>query len=567
MIRATFAGFNTALSALQANQKRLDVTGQNLANMNTTGYTRQTLETSSLNYSGPISRYMNGSEISVGFGVAMDRVSQIRDPFLDAQYRSQMEKSGYTDGLQTSLDSLSKVLDETSLRGIRSAFDDVQSVLTNLQDPPKTNDPVYESELRAKMENLTNLLNESSRKIQQAREQEFQRLDGRGTNENGAEQTVNDILERIGKLNRQIKHNQVFNQPSLELQDERNVLLDELSSYIPIEVTYYKDEKHIGDKDWPDDVRVDMIYYTKGTGGNQVRNSLTLVDGSEGAGDQNYGSIKITGPQGTGDLESPYRNTTVTVTGAFSANTTGAAQTSVVIAGSDDPDKTNEFAGGSIQASLDMLAGKETTNMTEIEQVDVRGYQYYMNHLDNLAAGFAKVMNNLNAMGNQDQENNLLINRSDNSVNDIKASNIGINPDWANGLVKLGKGIAADGNNTADTARAMLRAMSTAFKDSAGTIDRQFGVDLAGKTFADYMNNVSTILATDSRSNQDALKTNVTVLNGIQDSRDSVSGISLDEEAANMMTYLSAYNAASRLMTTMDEALNTLINNTGLVGR
>ena len=36
-MRATFAGFNTALSALQANQKRLDITGQNLANMNTVG--------------------------------------------------------------------------------------------------------------------------------------------------------------------------------------------------------------------------------------------------------------------------------------------------------------------------------------------------------------------------------------------------------------------------------------------------------------------------------------------------------------------------------------------------
>lgn len=44
MVRATFSGFNTALSALQANQKRLDITGQNLSNMNTAGYTRQQLE-------------------------------------------------------------------------------------------------------------------------------------------------------------------------------------------------------------------------------------------------------------------------------------------------------------------------------------------------------------------------------------------------------------------------------------------------------------------------------------------------------------------------------------------
>ena len=86
---------------------------------------------------------------------------------------------------------------------------------------------------------------------------------------------------------------------------------------------------------------------------------------------------------------------------------------------------------------------------------------------------------------------------------------------------------------------------------------------LNGKTFADYMNNLSTQLASDSSSNQTVLKTGTTVLNSILDSRDSLSGVSLDEEATNMMAYVSAYNAASRLMTALDEVLNTLISNTG----
>ncbi len=81
------------------------------------------------------------------------------------------------------------------------------------------------------------------------------------------------------------------------------------------------------------------------------------------------------------------------------------------------------------------------------------------------------------------------------------------------------------------------------------------------------MNHTATIMANDTFSNQQSFKTNVTVLNGIQNSRDAVSGVSLDEEAANMMVYMSAYSASSRLMTTLDEALNILINNTGLVGR
>ncbi len=50
--------------------------------MNTAGYTRQQLEASSLNYTNPVSHYSNGNETAVGFGVSMDRVSQIRDPYL-----------------------------------------------------------------------------------------------------------------------------------------------------------------------------------------------------------------------------------------------------------------------------------------------------------------------------------------------------------------------------------------------------------------------------------------------------------------------------------------------------
>jgi flagellar hook-associated protein 1 FlgK len=46
-----------------------------------------------------------------------------------------------------------------------------------------------------------------------------------------------------------------------------------------------------------------------------------------------------------------------------------------------------------------------------------------------------------------------------------------------------------------------------------------------------------------------------------------VSGVSLDEEATDMIKFQHAYQAAARVITTMDEMLNTLINSTGLVGR
>ena len=58
-----------------------------------------------------------------------------------------------------------------------------------------------------------------------------------------------------------------------------------------------------------------------------------------------------------------------------------------------------------------------------------------------------------------------------------------------------------------------------------------------------------------------------TVSNSLQDSRDQVSGVVVDEEVANVMLYQKSRSAASRLMTAMDEALDVLINKTGLVGR
>ena len=558
MVRATFSGFNTALSALQANQKRLDITGQNLSNMNTAGYTRQQLEASSLNYTNPVSHYSNGNETAVGFGVSMDRVSQIRDPYLDIQYRSQSADCSYTNRLQTALNSLSKVLDETTISGIRQAFDDVQSTLTSMQDPAKVSDPIYESELRTKMQSVCNLFNQASRQITQAEQNEFQRLTGEGSSEQGDVQKINDILRQIGDLNVQIKRNQVAGHPSLELQDERNLLLDELSGYIPIETRYYKDDAHsgnnaydhdangavIGKKDWPDDLEVSMNYIDA-QGKSQ---KLILVNGSDLGADgltKNYGQLSVLkGDHQTAASVSDPANISIKFEKAPSYKGKGQAANNNVYAEL----KGIRFEGGSLQASLDMLQKTGTGNVIKGSTAvdDVRGYQYYSGKLDQLASTFAESMNDINNNGKNPKDQNLLSNSTDDSTTGITAGNIGISKGWTSGTVH----ISTNGTNRTDTVLDMIAAMKDTKK-------------LNGKTFADYMNNLSTQLASDSSSNQTALKTGTTVLNSIQDSRDSLSGVSLDEEATNMMAYVSAYNAASRLMTALDEVLNTLINNTG----
>ncbi len=593
MLRATFAGFSTAISAMQASQKRLDITGQNLSNMNTVGYTRQTLETSSLNYTNPVSKYMSANDLTVGFGVSMDRISQVRDPYLDAQYRTQMTKASYSDAIQVSLDSLADVLDESTISGISKAFDDIQATLVNMQDGSKGVDPVYESELRSRMQALTNLLNEAAEHIARAEQSEFERLDGTGYSENGAEQEVNDILRQIGDLNVQIKRNQILGQPSLELMDERNLLLDTLSSYIPIEVSYFKDSEHqpytdangnlvdplderdhngtvIGRKEWPDDLKVEMVY----TDANGAVQRFTLVNGSEGGRGNNYGELEFTNNNTFPMTADNYgKNAGSDIFAHFTFPSSNATDPSItatsvdIYAGKRDDQINNGgksyLSSGSIQASLDMLerTGDGTIN-------GKHGYEYYNNQLDTLAKSFADVMNAINNQGNGGPGSNAeLLGDGNGGFTNITAANISINPQWVSGDVHIG----TQGESFNETILNMLEAMKTTYPVSGSSsiagIVGSLSTPLGNKTFSNFMSHVSTTLANDSLNNTTEMKNQVTVLNGLQNSRDAVSGVSLDEEASNMMVYLSAYNAAARLMTALDEALNTLINNTGLVGR
>lgn len=612
MVRATFAGYTTALSALQANQKRLDITGQNLSNMNTPGYTRQQLKVSSFNYTNPISHYTNDTMAVVGYGVKMEAVTQIRDPYLDVQYRNQIQRSGYTDSMQTALDRLANVFDESQIEGIRKAFSNIQSTLTNMQDLGNVNDPIHESELRNRMQELTNLLNGASRDLTTAEQNELRKLDGTGVNEMGDVQNINNILQQVGKLNREIKNGQIAGMDCLELMDERNVLLDELASYIPIEVTYYKDAAHDGigpngkaeeyyldghgntvaRRDWPDDLRVEMVYQ-KADG---TTDKLTLVEGTIGKDDANYGQLKMEVKDSKGNVtwnsdmkvaaeikDTPpnvslivegidkYDPTKNTNPGKTPANSTITFERKIDSTTTPATGKVgNHFASGSVQASLDMLWKDGTTEGI----ADVRGYEFYRNQLDNLAASFAEVMNQINihganpVNGKPDDTKYLLANKTDDSTTGITAANIGISQGWVNGSVHVSTTDLNNDGNSNDTVLHMLEAMTTTYPYNGTNLKfLQGAIDLKNNSFSDYMNYTSTILAHDSYSNSNTLKTNVTVLNGIQNSRDEISGVSLDEEASNMMMYMSAYNAASRLMTTLDEALNTLINNTGLVGR
>ena len=109
----TFGSYTQARLAIYASQAGLSVTGNNIANINTFGYTRQRLEQSSF-YAGGADRYYSSFGARTGNGVLCTGVSQLRDPYLDIRYRSQMSNVGAMDAKLGGLEGIQAILDEVS---------------------------------------------------------------------------------------------------------------------------------------------------------------------------------------------------------------------------------------------------------------------------------------------------------------------------------------------------------------------------------------------------------------------------------------------------------------------
>ncbi len=87
------------------------------------------------------------------------------------------------------------------------------------------------------------------------------------------------------------------------------------------------------------------------------------------------------------------------------------------------------------------------------------------------------------------------------------------------------------------------------------------------QTSTDFYAGLVGTIGADSKQAQDMAGNEQLVVASLTTRRESTSGVSLDEEATDMLRFQHAYQAASRVITSMDEMLNTLINGTGLVGR
>ena len=265
---STFGTFTMARLGIYVAQHALNVTGNNMTNINTRGYTRQVLDQTSMYY-GSADRYQSRYDIRENGGVMAQGVYQLRDRYLDIRYRNEMTRVGESTAKLSALQQLSDIFDEVA-KGedgdgvLEARFNDFIQQIENLSKPEHSNKDDMDSIVRSAAEALVTQFHDYAKQLATLKENMTAKF------RNEVEGT-NALLEKIRDLNESIRSTQLFGGSALTRQDERNLLIDELSEKIGIHVIYEME-------DLGDGVQVEKLKIT--TSGDPSR---TLIDGIYGA--------------------------------------------------------------------------------------------------------------------------------------------------------------------------------------------------------------------------------------------------------------------------------------------
>lgn len=550
MLRSTFSSFTTATLALRANQRALDITGQNIANINTDGYCRQRVDLVSLNLTN--GSFANpATNTNAGYGVQISGISQLRDPFLDIQYRNQIAKVGTADAKQATLDLLAGIFDETDSEGIRTALSALSSSLGKFSFDSSEE---FDTIIRSRCQTLVNLFASRGNELSDLRDRMNTELADTHIPE------VNNLLKGISELNETIWNSQMLGNPALELKDQLNTKLDTLASYLPIEVTY-QDRKVSSDT-------ILSVPVVKMVGSDGKK--YDLIGGNNG---EDYAEFSYSLDADTNKVSILLRESSVDPADPNDPNAMHPILANV----------TDAIGGGTLQGCIQML---NSSGEFDEPSSDVRGLGYYEKSFDLFINEFAKTLNSLNV--NPDDPYNTpgdpasgkkilpLFIQSDaapgTNPEDFKftAKNIQINPDWISGTVKLVTAAqegapSSENNNILNFVNALESNRKFTYTKDPNDPNSTFTYFTGN--FNSCYSNIENTQGIDSSANTAILNNHISVVQTTANNRDAVSGVSLDEEGVSILQYQRSYSAAARLMTALDEALDVLINRTGVVGR
>lgn len=230
-MRSAFFGLEIAKKALFANQYALNVTSHNIANANTEGYSRQNAVMSSLYLESQYGFNKSYYKGQVGSGVTIDEVRQIRDVFVDYDYRRENQALGEWETKSEFLQKIELIFNEPSETGIRNVLDQFWNSLQELSKNPESltvRETVYQRGIDLK-ETLNHINKQLSDTISHANFTISTKISD-----------INSIAKQIAQLNLKIQQVEITGDNANDLRDKRNLLIDRLSKIVNIDVTENK---------------------------------------------------------------------------------------------------------------------------------------------------------------------------------------------------------------------------------------------------------------------------------------------------------------------------------------
>ncbi|TMW72374.1 flagellar hook-associated protein FlgK [Alteribacter natronophilus] len=515
---STFHGLETARRAINTQQTAIHTTGHNIANAGTEGYSRQRVNMSPSQAFPGTGMNRPGIPGQIGTGVEAQSVARVRDDFLDDRFRSETSRHGEWSTRHSSLERVEDLFNETSGTGIGTSMDRFWQSLQDLSTDPS--DTGLRTVLKENGTALAESFKYTSDGLDSIRRQTSRELEA-------SESEINGLLGQISAINEQITSLESHGQVPNDLYDARDRMVDELSGFMNISV----------DRSAPAGSGKSAM-----AGGYTInlldQNGLrmdTLVDGAEGT----HKEIRLGFNGESGLLDSISTGTPEQLDAGEEAGVTAFSVSDFTSSGKLRAQA--EFFGytndGNAQGTLvDIQNDFDTlayTYITEFNALHEEGFS-----LDGEGGGpfFEPFPEGeiSGAAGRITVHQDIL-----DDVNNIAASS---SPEGATGN---GSHAAALGN---------MRDKTFSFG----------GTETDAQSF--YQSIVGDTAVKTSEAGRMA-KTAADIQSAVGDRRESVSGVSLDEEMSNLVQFQHAYNAAARSMTAMDEMLDRIINGMGVVGR
>ncbi|MFB4165212.1 flagellar hook-associated protein FlgK [Alteribacillus sp. JSM 102045] len=527
---STFHGLETARRGMTTQQSALHTTGHNISNANTEGYTRQRV-----NF-GQTEPYPNAARNAprmpgqIGTGVEADFIQRVREGYLDIQYRGENAQANYWETRHASYERIEDLINEPSEDGIGGTMDEFWNALQDLSVNPE--DSGARSVVRQRGIALADTFNYVANTLQANKDDLKGEIDTK-------EKEVNSLLRKIHDVNEQIGRMEPHGQMPNDLYDERDRLIDELSGMMNIEVQ----EKNSGGQALDAADGIVNVYMV-----DEDDNRITkLIDGEK----REYKELSINsnGEEGNHAFVTDAKFEWVKKAGDDISNESGS-------------DEDIEFVNspGKLKALVESFGYKN-------EDGEVTGtYPDVMNKLDDMVYTFASAFNKQHRDGyGLNESTDISFFDSGNATKDNKqgaAKNISMDENIEDSV----DNIAAASEYEGDEEDAYAGDGSNAQKLS-DIKDLDLGFDGSTTNVQSYYRNFIGELAVDTDEANQKMKNTDNLRESVNNRRKEVSSVSLNEEMTNMIQFQHAYNASARNITMIDEMLDRIINNMGVVGR